>query len=249
MFYIGEINNKKIVKTTILKNLEHCFTTRASVIYSDDINLQELVEQNKKELCKYLGIESQNLISPKQTHSSNVSVAQIEKKTYLDTDAMILTNKEQAIFLNFADCTSIILYDTKQNIAAVVHAGWRGTVGKIVIKTINKMIDDFGCDVNDFVAVIGPTIGMCCYEIGEEVYEQLLAVINEEQKEDCFVFKNNKIYADLKKINQFQIKSTGVKKVEVSEYCTCCDNDKFFSYRKENGTTSRHSVVIKLKKI
>ena len=54
-------------------------------------------------------------------------------------------------------------------------------------------------------------------------------------------------FCDLKKINKYQIQSIGVKKIEVSEYCTCCDNDKFFSYRKENGTTSRHSVVVKLK--
>ena len=247
MFYLGEINNKKILKSTTLNNLEHCFTTRESVICSSENEILQKIEQNKSELCKYLKIDSKNLISPKQTHSANIEIAQIGRNIYPDTDAMILTNKEQAIFLNFADCTPIILFDKKQNIASIVHAGWRGTVRKIATKTIEKMTTELNCDVNNIVAVIGPTIGVCCYEIGEEVYEQLSAVIMDEKKEDCFKIKNGKIYADLKKINQYQIQSTGVKKVEVSEYCTCCDNDKFFSYRKENNTSSRHSAIIRLK--
>lgn len=247
MFYLGEVNNKKIVKTTVLNSLEHCFTTRQSVICSDDNDLQELTLKNKKELCAYLKISPENLIYPKQTHSANVRVAEIGKSTYPDTDAMILTNKEQAVFLNFADCTPIILYDKKQNIAAVVHAGWRGTVGKIVIRTIDKMVEELNCNVNNMVAVIGPAIGKCCYDIGEEVYEQLCAVVTENEKDNCFEFKNGKIYADLKTINKYQIQSTGIKKIEISEYCTCCDNDKFFSYRKENGTSSRLSAVVRLK--
>ena len=247
MFYIGEINNKKIVKTTTLNAVEHCFTTRDCVIYSKEKEMDAVVVQNRLELCKYLKIEPQNFICPQQSHGTNIKVAQVGKSSYPDTDAMILTNKEQAVFLNFADCTPIILYDKKLNIASVVHAGWRGTVAKIVEKTIAKMEVDFGCDVANIVAVIGPTIGKCCYEIGEEVYEQLCAVVADEHKEDCFTLKDGKFYADLKKINQYQIQSTGVKKVEVSEYCTCCDNNKFFSHRKENETLNRHSAVVKLK--
>lgn len=247
MFYFGEINKKKILKNTLLNSLEHCFTTKESCIYSLESEKKLLIEQNKYDLCEFLQVEPQNLISPKQTHSTNIEIAKSDKYIYPDTDAIILTNKEQAVFLNFADCTPIILYDKKQNIVAVVHAGWRGTVGKIVIKTIDKMVKELKCDINNIVAVIGPTIGRCCYDIGEEVYEQLCVVVNEDNKNDCFDFKENKIYADLKKINQYQIQSTGVKKVEVSEYCTCCDNDKFFSYRKENGTTSRHSAIVRLK--
>ena len=118
MFYFGEINNKKILKTTILGNVEHCFTTRDFCICSSEQEMQQLVEKNKLELCSYLRISPQNLISPKQTHSTNINIADVSKGLYLDTDAMILTNKEQAIFMNFADCTPIILYDKKLNIVS-----------------------------------------------------------------------------------------------------------------------------------
>ncbi len=247
MFYIGEINNKKIFKTSTLNALEHCFTTREMIISSEEKEMQGLIEKNKLALCKYFKIEPQKLISPTQTHSTNIKITESGKSAYPDTDAMILTNKEQAVFLNFADCTPIVIYDKKLNIAAVVHAGWRGTVGKIASKTVHTMKVELGCDVNNMVAVIGPTIGQCCYEIGEPVYEQLVAVVPAENKSDCFIRKSGKFYADLKNINKYQLQDMGIKKVEVCEYTTCCDNDKFFSYRKEKGTTSRHSVVVKLK--
>ena len=249
MFYIEEIENKKILKTTLLDNLNHCFTTKDSFILSNDETLKEQLKENKKILCDYLKISEENLVCPIQTHSSNIKIAEPNLKTYPDTDALILTNKKQAIFLNFADCTPIILYDKKKNISAVVHAGWKGTVAKIVIKTINKMVDELNCATENIVAAIGPTISKCCFEIQEDVYKQLNSTINmSQQKENSFfIFKNHKIYADLKKINEFQILSTGVKDVEICQFCTCCNNNLFFSYRKENGTTSRHNAIIKLK--
>lgn len=247
MFYISEINGKKVIKSSKLYALDHCFTTRDTVICSAEENMQAIVEQNKLELFKYLHINPKKVIRPQQTHSTNVQFAQKKKYLYPDTDAIILTQKNQAAYMNFADCTPIILYDEKLNVAAIVHAGWRGTVGKIVMKTIFKMEQELNCCMDDVIAVIGPTIGKCCYEIGEEVYEQLCAAIDEEAYGYCFARTKNKIYADLKKINQYQLLSTGVRRIEISDYCTCCNNDKFFSYRKEKGTTNRHSAIVKLK--
>lgn len=247
MFYISEINGKRVIKSSKLVGLEHCFTTRETVICSDEADMQSIIKRNKLELCRYFQIKPKNLIKPTQTHSSNVKFVQNKKHSYPDTDAIILTEKNQAAYMNFADCTPIILYDAKLNVAAIVHAGWRGTVGKIVMKTIFKMEQELNSCMKDVIAVIGPTIGKCCYEIGEEVYEQLRAVVDTETQEDCFLISNKKIYADLKRINQYQILSTGIDEIDIIPYCTCCNNDKFFSHRKENRTTNRHSVVVKLK--
>lgn len=248
MFYFEEINCKKILKNSYLSenDLEHFFTTRDSVIFSNEKNLQPKILENKRDICNYLQIQEENLIRPIQTHSGNVEIAKVEKIAYPNTDAIILTNKTQAVFMNFADCTPIILHDPKENIAAIIHAGWKGTVEKIVVNTINKMIQN-NCNPQNIIAVIGPAISSCCFEIGNDVYIKLKETINAEQISQCFEFKNNKIFADLKMINKYQILSVGVEKVDISSYCTSCDNNLFFSYRKENGTTSRHSAVIKLK--
>ena len=178
MFKSFKINNKTVFYSDLISGVTHFFTTRESFIRTNEVSLISKTLENKKDICDFLEIDEVNLISPNQVHGDFIQVAREYETIYADTDAMILANYEQALYLNFADCTPIILYDKKQNIVAIVHAGWRGTVGKIVIKTINKMIEELKCDVTNIVAVIGPTIGKCCYEIGEEVYEQLLAVVH-----------------------------------------------------------------------
>lgn len=244
MFYFDEINGKKILRSDMI-DTEHFFTTRESVIKTKESDFEELVRINKKEISDYLEISENNLVSPNQTHTSNIEIAQLEKIEYPETDGLILTNKEQAIFLNFADCTPVILYDKKQNIGAVSHAGWRGTAGKIAAKTVEKMINDFGSKPENITAAIGPVISICCYNVGEEVFEKLKATVNDF--EDLYEIRKGEIFVDLKGINKRQLEEIGVKRIDVCPYCTCCDNDMFFSYRKENATTNRHSAVLKLK--
>lgn len=109
--------------------LEHFFTTRESS-----------VDDNKVLICQYLNVAPKCLIHPEQTHSSNVAIVEPARSEYQDTDSVILTNKIQSVYLRFADCVPIIFYDYKYNIAAIAHAGWRGTASKIVVKTLIKMV-------------------------------------------------------------------------------------------------------------
>ena len=199
------------------------------------------IEYNKKLIANYLKIEPKNLISPTQTHSANVDIAIENKFEYPDTDGLILTKNNFAIYLNFADCTPLIFYDEKQNIGAVSHAGWRGTAQKIAQITAKKMISEFGSSPQDICVLIGPAICGKCYEVGEEVYNNFspspLPPLPKGARE-CKI--------DLKEINRKQLADIGIEKIDVCPYCTCCDNELFFSYRKENGTTLRHSAVLKL---
>lgn len=245
MFYFDEINGKKILKSDLLDGVTHFFTTRETIIKTKEPEYEAIVEANKNFICNYLGIKRENLISPKQTHTSNIESAQIVKTDYPDTDGLILNNKEQAIFLNFADCTPVILYDKKQNAGAVSHAGWRGTAGRIAIKTIEKMKDKFGSLPENIIAVIGPAISLCCYNVGDEVFEKLKETVSDF--EGLYEIKNGEKFVDLKHINARQLEEAGVKNIDVCPYCTCCNNDMFFSYRKENATTNRHSAVLMLK--
>ena len=243
MFYCAEINGKKVIKSDIIK-AEHFFTTREFCIKSKEPDMQEVVAQNKQELCDYLNITYDNLISPSQTHTSNIDIVSSNKKEYPETDGLILDNCERGIFLNFADCTPIIIYDEVLNIGAVIHAGWRGTAKNIASKAVNKLIKEYSSDVNNISAAIGPAIGFCCYKVRQDVYESLSATVKDFS--GLSEIRSGDIYVDLKSINARQLKECGVMKIDISPYCSCCNNDLFFSYRRENGTTNRHSAVLKL---
>lgn len=243
MFYFDKINGKKVLKSDLIKS-EHFFTTRETCIKTKESEMLDFVAKNKSDICKYLNLTEKNFITPSQTHTAHVELAQEGKTSYPDTDGLILTDKNLAIFLNFADCTPLIFYDKAKNIGAVSHAGWRGTAENIATKTLKLMAEDFGCKVSDISAVIGPAISMCCYNVGEEVLEKLQQTVSDfsglsEERE-------GQIFVDLKKINARQIEEFGVNSIDICSYCTVCNNDNFFSYRKENATTNRHSAVLKL---
>lgn len=230
MFKEKVVGNGKVFYSDLVPELEHFFTTRESSLNS---------EENKKLTAKYLGIDVNDLINPTQTHSSNVEIARLGINNYPETDALILTNKEQAVYLRFADCVPVIIYDKSQNIAAISHAGWRGTVARIVPKTIEKM----QADISNLYVIIGPAISSCCYSVGEEV----ITGIKNSVKDYSKLFTDN--FVNLKLTNAQQAIELGVPKshIDICPFCTSCRNDLFFSYRKENGTTNRHNAVIKLR--
>lgn len=215
MFYFEDFHGTKILKSDLLEEITAFFSTR------------ELPDLTK--------LGTGRILSPNQTHSDNVEFVD-ERNEYPNTDGLILQNTNDAVYLRFADCTPLIFYDTVQKIAAVSHAGWRGTAQKIGVKTIKKMQSY----PKDIIALIGPAISMCCYEVSEEIRDTLLATVQET--EGLFINRN----VDLKRINAQQLKEIGVRQIDICPYCTSCDNDLFYSYRKENGTDKRHIAVAKL---
>ena len=214
MFYFEDYNGTKIMKSDMLTEVTAYFTTRGEVSFP----------------------ESKRIIHPTQTHSDHVEIVD-ERIDYPDTDGLILTNTEDTVYLTFADCTPLIFYDRENKIGAVSHAGWRGTAAKIGVKTINKMSANFGTKPENIVALIGAAISICCYEVSEEVRDTLLATV--ENPIGLYEGRN----VDLKGINAQQLREIGVKNIDVCPYCTSCNNDLFYSYRKENGTKERHLAV------
>ena len=213
MFYFDEINGFRVLKSDYIKEITAFFTTRDGFDFA------------------YL--KPERIISPVQTHSDNIEVID-ERADYPDTDGLIVKKSGDLIYLRFADCTPLIFYDKKQKIAAVSHAGWRGTVKKIGVKTIQKM----NSDPDDIIALIGAAISVCCYEVSEEVKEELLSTV----KNPAGLYKDRNV--DLKKINARQLEEAGVKTIDICPYCTSCNNDLFYSYRKENGTKLRHYAAV-----
>lgn len=265
MFRLNNFMGKRVLKSSLIDddNVVAFFTTRDLPLKAGEReDMIQQVEDSKKLVCEGFGIPLANLIIPQQTHSDNVKVVkgrQEGKKArsplslpscppdllpsnYENTDALVTNEPNVALGLNFADCVPIIFYDPIKKVVAASHAGWRGTVSKIGPKTVEKMVENFSCNPEDIIALIGPAIGKCCFEAGEEVLNKLRETLHEDFSEAL-----SDSHADLKLINKLQLLAIGVKKIECCEYCTSCQSELFFSYRKEKGTTARHSAVIMLK--
>ena len=244
MFYFDDFFGKKILKSTLLKDYDCFFTTRDFVLTpSNREDLQEVAEKNRNFLKEKMKVSFVN--TAVQTHSDNVKIITSDCSLYENTDALISNEKDTLFIMNFADCVPIILYDKIDNIGAIVHAGWRGTAQEIAFNTVTKIIKTYNTKPQNIVALIGPAIGKCCFETGEDAFSQL---IKKEKHKDFFEKVGNKYFIDLKNLNKQQLLDSGVEEVDICDYCTCCMSDIFFSYRKENGITARHSAVVKIKR-
>ncbi len=228
MFKEKLLNGKRIYYSDKL-NVEHFFTSR-----------DFLVKENLDFVAEYLNIKKENLIKPTQTHSKNVEIFNENKKEYPNCDGLILDKKDFGIYLNFADCVPIIIFDNKNNVCSVVHSGWRGTVEKIGVLAFQEMQKVFNSKKENTTVVVGPAISFECFETSKEIIQKLSQTL--KNKDGLFTDD----HADLKNIVKRQFFEIGIKDIDVCPYCTVKDNDKFFSYRYENKTEKRHSAVVKL---
>lgn len=243
MFYFDNFYGKKILKSSLLKDYDCFFTTRDFVLTpSAREDLTEISENNRNFLLKHTN--ASYIYTAKQTHSDNISNISLGKTFYDNTDALISNIPSTLMLLNFADCVPVILYSIKNNIGAVVHAGWRGTASEILAKTVDKMNMDYNVKPENITALIGPAIGKCCFETDKDVFYQL---VKDKSDKDLYEEKNGKYFIDLKLLNKYQLINKGVTNIDMCDYCTCCMSDIFFSYRKEKGLTARHSAVLKIK--
>lgn len=250
MFYFYDFYGKKVLKSTLLDGCEHFFTTRDFPLFQGTReDLKSVAEKNVDFLIEKLNISENSLYRCKQMHTANVEFAVDDNNFFDNTDGIILTKSGTATFLNFADCIPIILYDPVENIGGVVHAGWRGTASKIQQNAV-KMMMTKGSKPENIRAAIGAGIGKCCFDVNEDVFEKIFDGIDKNLAKFTFDFdeKSGKFFVDLKDVNKFLLNEISVQQVDVSDYCTYCNNDVFFSYRKENGDTARHSAVLKINK-
>ncbi len=235
MFYVDYIAGKKVVKSDLLSNLTHFFTTRENCIFSKNDDMSA----NRRSIEAFLG---QAMATNQPVHGINIEKVRKDKTFYENTDGLLIESSGAA-FLNFADCTPLIL--SCHDIAVVAHAGWRGTAQCMAKEAANKLIGEYGFSPREIKAVIGPAICMNCYEVGNDVYEALKKTISIP---DGLLTKTagNKFHVDLKGINKQQLLELGVKKIDVCPYCTACGEKLFFSYRHDNHTGYRHSAVVKV---
>ena len=272
--------------------LVHGFSTRVggfSRAYGKDVlnlgftqdDARAAVERNRGAFLRELGAVTKPrrgsrkagtslwpLITLRQVHSDIIrhvdSIPGSPSKDPLSGDGLITATPGLLMGIQTADCLPLILVDTRRHAIGVFHAGWRGTLKRIVEKGVGEMHRCFGTNPRDIKAAIGPGIQGCCYEVGEEVrtkfesqFEYGASLFREIKESDPVREKYpllflsarapghsdlpRKIFLDLVKANRCQLLAAGVpaKNIEASLLCTSCHPELLFSYRAEHGTTGR----------
>ena len=234
-----------------------------------DWDTKENVLENRRRFQSALGATDLKLISLKQIHSDVIHLFDAAPAEVCQGDASITNRPGLLLAVQTADCVPILLVDPKKRAVAAVHAGWRGTLARIVVKAVGQMQMHFNSKPADLLAAIGPSIGGCCYEVGTEIATQFLSQFL-EAPEWFDEFRTGdepnpvqwlnmmppghqpppkNVLLDLRKANRAQLLGAGLRapNIFISDLCTACRRDLLFSYRKEGPESGRLMSVIGLR--
>ena len=251
----GDLHLWKFDNLSKQENIDHFVTERQSNENGAEFTLsyssspdKELVRRNRHKLAIAMGVDENRLVLPSQVHKTRIVnvTSKTTKEDVMETDALIASERGICIAVMSADCVPILLYDKKNQAIAAVHSGWRGTVARILEKTLQEMKKTFGTKGEDLIAGIGPSVCQDSYEVGEEVVNEVTSAFGRESA--LMILKpNNKAQLDLWKANKIQLLDFGVNEnsIEISDLCTVKNNEFFFSARK--GDSGRFAAGIVLK--
>jgi YfiH family protein len=255
-----------------LSPIPHAITSRAGGISEGpfaSLNLgfstadsEENVAANRQTLLHELGINPARVSSGWLTHGSDVAEFHAGRdgewpllhrlvregssrvEGMFRSDAVVSDVPGLHFMITFADCVPILLADVRRGVVGAVHAGWRGTAAGVAAAAVRVMVASFGCDVGNIAAVIGPSIGPCCYTVGAEVP----AVFERNGQTPVLFGRNGSRSLDLWESNRRQLTGAGVRPnaIEVAGQCTSCHAATYFSHRASGGTTGRFAAVIGL---
>lgn len=236
-----------------LVNIRHTIFTRSGGVSNppfDNLNFSTAagdslanVSANYAKLRDYFG--TPYIVSLKQTHSANVVIVDNSNRELLkhpepslEGDALITALPDTVLLVKVADCQPLLLADPVQKVIAAVHSGWRGSVQNIIGKTIAVMQEKMSCDPANIVAGIGPSLGPCCAEFVN---------YKDELPPTFWPYKLGENHFNFWRISAMQMKEAGVPEdnIEISGFCTVCNPNLFFSYRRDK-ITGRFGAAIML---
>ena len=232
-----------------MERSRHLFTSRAGGVSSGawaSLNLRrscgdapENVRENFRRLKEMIGCG--NLVYLSQQHTNRILRVGVEDAvpdpytTLREADGLITSTPELGLMVFSADCVPILMEG--EGVVAAIHAGWRGTVAGIAAKAVREM----GCDPSRIRAWIGPAIGVCCYQVGDEVRRAMRGLLGTEA--EPFI---NGDRVDLKGFNRRLLELSGVERIDVSPVCTMCSHDEYWSHRYTGGDRGVQGGVIVL---
>lgn len=237
----------------------HCFTTRRGGVSTgtqSSLNLAigrgdilENVEQNLRILARELDFDPRRLVMTHQNHSNLVRVVSdadaqgLCHRAYPHCDGLVTATPGTALLIFTADCTPILFWDEKTGAVGAAHAGWRGTAQNIAGRVVETMARSFGSEPENIHAAIGPNIGQCHFETDWDVPEALVKTYGEEVL-GCIEKRGEKYHPDIKAVNALALRRAGVKQLEISDACTYCQHDRFWSHRFTKGERGSQGALI-----
>lgn len=231
-------------------NVKNCITLRHGGVSRQDIgtlNFRTAGTDSIKNILENVRIVTQDInfssiCKAKQAHTDKVitineqnkEAFRIEKLNQFEVDGYITDTTGIATLVTTADCNPIIIYDTKNNIIANVHAGWKGVINRIYINAINLMEEKYKTNMEDLVVCIGPSIRKCCFTSKEDEFKNMFLNTFNYENEYLEYEKDSKVFhIDLISILEHEFILKGIKKenIHVADICTRCNTKDFFSYR------------------
>ncbi len=206
----------------------------------------QAVKDNLCDVKKAVGVHDLRVVTMRQVHGDRILEVRDKKlKEAGEADGMI--TEEPGLFLGVltADCVPVLFSVRGKKLAAVVHAGWRGTLAGIAPKMVRALKEDHGVDPASIEAALGPSIGPCCYEVGPEVVASMVQRWG-SLAELSLQVKNGKSFLDLRAMNVSLLENAGVPPLQIFKVgpCTSCAKGDFFSYRREKTETGRQMSFI-----
>lgn len=204
-----------------------------------------MIPINRSRFIAAAGVPGWPVLKLRQVHSN---IVQDMTDTWssnepLEGDAAITAVRGAVLGVQTADCVPILIADRDARVVAAIHAGWRGTAARIAQRTVELMVKNYGVAPSDLMAVIGPHNALCCYEVGEDVIDAI---------KDAEVFVRRpewaKVHFNQASANQKQLRESGIPEgqIVVSNLCTQCRPDLFFSYRRDGKNGGRLLSIIGL---
>ncbi len=235
--------------------VSHAFSTRVGGVSegqwkSMNLNFKqgddpEKVMENYRIFCRAAGFDVNTLVSSSQDHHTNVrcvtradcGIGIWREHDRPSVDALVTNEPNVTLVTHYADCTPLYFADPEKKVIALAHAGWKGTVGKIGEAVVETMQDKYGCDPTDIIAVIGPAVGFCCYEVDTPVYEEFASLTELKPAYFTKSLGRGKYRLDLKETNRRMLLEAGLLSINItiSDVCTKCNSGLLYSHRASGG--------------
>lgn len=207
----------------------------------------ERVRENRRLAFEAVGRNPASMYDVWQVHSAEAIVVRKPRgqEPICRADIMVTDSPRVSLFMRFADCVPVLLFDPGRRVIALAHAGWVGTVRKAVLVAMQTLREVYGTNPGDITAGLGPSIGPDHYPVGQDVLGQVRAAFG-SKAEKYLTSIDGQVHFDLWTANYDLLRQAGAESVEVAGLCTACDPAQWFSHRAEHGVTGRFGALLGL---
>jgi polyphenol oxidase len=232
---------------------QHLFTTRQLELRPSALDGRSTGERGWHLAAAAMHVEAHRIMRVKQVHGRQVRVLRRGDSTSADAnvrpeaDAQVSNDPDLVLAVQVADCVPLLMADPVRGVAAAVHAGWRGTAADVAGGTVDCMAREFGTDPSDVVAAIGPSIGLCCYQVGDELLDAFRTSHGEARTVSWFRRDAGRLLLDLWAANRDQLVARGLAadRIFTAGLCTQTNAAVLDSYRVDGSRAGRMAGLIR----